>query len=65
MHSYDSTFHRFLQQKIDEEIDRQRLLVTNAPLPHEQYVYRVGRIDGLRLTLQFCQEVEQNMQGIK
>jgi hypothetical protein len=64
MHSFDATFDRYLRERIREEIERERNLVSDKPLPYEQYVHRVGRIDGLNRALQFCDEVEQRMQGI-
>ena len=61
MHSYDSTFHRLLKELVDEELAAQALAVTNRLRTFEEYQYRVGKLDGLRLALLLCEQVERRL----
>ncbi len=64
MHSYDSAFHRLLAEAIEVELASQRLTVTERPLKSfEDYTFRVGRIDGLRMAITLCGEVERRLSG--
>lgn len=63
MHSFDATFHRLVKQTIEEELHTQRLLVTDRPSrSFEDYLLKVGRIDGLRLALRVMEDVEHRLQ---
>jgi len=61
VHSYDSTFHRLLKELVDEELAAQALAVTNRLRTFEEYQYRVGKLDGLRLALLLCEQVERRL----
>jgi len=62
MHSFDSTFHRLLVKAIDEEMNRQREIVTRSVLSHELYAQYVGRLEGMRMVLDFAEKLERQLQ---
>jgi hypothetical protein len=50
----------YLQQQIDTEINH---LAGNLAKGIEDYRYRTGKIAGLRMAMEICQEVEKQIGG--
>ena len=63
MHSYDMTFRRLLIVAIEEERASRRIMATERPNKYEDYLYRIGQIEGLRVAVQLADDVERRMQG--